>query len=84
MFVKKSVFAAMCISCFLFATTNAISAERQERGIKKVILNEDPWPPYTLGTEGREPVGGIVVDVIPFNKMIVINQNTNNIIISKL
>lgn len=42
----------------------SVSAEGQDHGIKSVILNEDPWPPYTFGIEGEEATHGIAVDII--------------------
>ncbi len=30
----------------------------------KVILSEDPWPPYIMGVAGHPPSGGIAVDIL--------------------
>ncbi len=50
------------LSLLLLGSMFAFPAMAQEA--QKVILNEDPWPPYTLGEEGQPPTGGLAVDVI--------------------
>lgn len=59
----KSLLIAFLVISISCATLQSIS-EAKTLNIERVILSEDPWPPYTLGNEGEEPTGGIAVDVI--------------------
>lgn len=57
--LKSSVaIAALIFAPLIYGTENLLSKP------EKVVLSEDPWPPYIIGVEGRAPTGGIAIEIL--------------------
>ncbi len=59
----KNLWRVRCLilSIWFIAVIPSVSAGED---VRKILLTEDPWPPYILGTESESPTGGIAVDVL--------------------
>ena len=55
----KNSFTTLLFLLIISVVSNSFAKE-----VTTVKLSEDPWPPYTLGEEGRAPTGGIAVDIM--------------------
>ncbi len=62
--MNKYIYQSLLFLIFALNVVTTLAETLPSENVERVILSEDPWPPYILGEEGQSATGGIAVDIL--------------------